>query len=115
LSDGGPRRPPISASLPAADGGIIAAMTRRDSFTLGAILAALALMFYVTHLRRPERVRPGTPEYEAYIQHYVEECLKNPTRYEVLLSLPPAELEAACRDAVLRADRFNPSARPLRG
>jgi hypothetical protein len=71
-------------------------------------------MFFLTHLYKPERVRPGTPEYDAYIQQYVEECLKAPARYEVSATISPSELEHACRDAVLKADRFNPSARPLR-
>jgi hypothetical protein len=89
-------------------------MTPRDRLLLTAILGGLALMFYVTHLYKPERVRPGSPEWEAYIQQFVEECLKAPGRYEVPASLAPGELESACRAAVIKADRFNPNARPLK-
>ena len=89
-------------------------MKARDQLILAAILGGLALMFFVTHLYKPERVRPGTPEYDAYIQKYVEECLKAPARYEISATLPPAELEPACRAAVLKADRFNPAERPLK-
>ncbi len=89
-------------------------MTLRDRLLLAAILGGLAVMFYVTHIYKPERVRPGTPEWEAYIRQFVEECLKAPARYDIPANLPPAELEPACRTAVIQADRFNPSARPLK-
>jgi hypothetical protein len=89
-------------------------MNPRDRLLLAGILGSLALMFYLTHLYKPERVRPGTPEWEAYIQQFVEECLKSPARYDIPATLPPADLEPTCRAAVLRADRFNPSIRPLK-
>jgi hypothetical protein len=89
-------------------------MKARDRLMLAAILGGLVLMFVVTRLYKPERVRPGTPEYDAYIQEYVHECLKAPGRYDIPATTPPAELEAACRTAVLQADRFNPTARPLK-
>jgi len=89
-------------------------MTLRDRLLLAGILGGLAVMFYVTHIYKPERVRPGTPEWEAYIRQFVEECLKAPARYDIAANLPPAELEPACRAAVIQADRFNPSARPLK-
>jgi len=89
-------------------------MKPRDQLILAAILGGLALMFFFTHVRKPERVRPGTPEYEAYIQHFVDECLKAPARYQISETLPSSELEPACRAAVLKADRFNPTERPLK-
>jgi hypothetical protein len=89
-------------------------MKPRDQLMLAAILGGLMLMFFVTHLYKPERVRPGTPEYDAYIQHFVEECLKAPARHQIPETLPPSDLEPACRAAVLQADRFNPSVRPLK-
>ena len=37
---------------------------------LPAILGGLAFMFFLTHLYKPEHVRPGSPEYEAYILYW---------------------------------------------
>ena len=64
-------------------------MKLRDQLILAAILGCLAFMFFVTHLYKPARVRPGTPEYNAYIQYWVEECLKAPTRFNISGTLPP--------------------------
>jgi hypothetical protein len=89
-------------------------MTLRDRLLLAGILGGLAVMFYVTHIYKPERVRPGTHEWEAYIRQFVEECLKAPARYDIPANLSPAELEPACQAAVIKADRFNPSVRPLK-
>ncbi len=89
-------------------------MKLRDQLILAAILGSLALMFFVTRHYKPERVRPGTPEYEAYIAHFVAECLRSPATYELPVTSSRAELEPACRAAVLRADRFNPTVRPLK-
>jgi len=81
---------------------------------LFAIIGGLAMLFFVTRYFKPERVKRGTPEFDAYIEHYVRECISAPDRYKLLPTLTGAELEAACRNAVLEADRFNPSARPLK-
>jgi hypothetical protein len=89
-------------------------MKLSDRLMLAAILSGLAFMFFMTHIYKPERVRPGSPEYEAYIQYWVEECVKAPARFGIAEGLAPAELEAACRAATLKADRFDPSARPLK-
>jgi hypothetical protein len=93
-------------------------MKLRDGLILAAIVGGLVLMFAVTRYSQPERVKPGSPEYDAYIEHYIAECLRNPQptdrgngEYE-----PPseAEREAACRVSVLHADRLNPDNRPLK-
>jgi len=89
-------------------------MKVRDQLMLAAIVGGLVLMFVLTRAYKPERVRPGTPEYDAYIQKYVEECLKAPGRYDIPATTAPSELESACQAAVLQADRFNPAARPLK-
>jgi hypothetical protein len=89
-------------------------MNSRDRLILAGIIGGLILTFFLTRYLKPERVRPGTPEYEAYIQQYVDECLKAPASYSIPATISPAELEPACRAAVLQADRFNPSARPLK-
>jgi hypothetical protein len=108
------RQQEIPQRLRPGDACIIGTMKPRDQLILAAILFGLALMFFLTHLYKPERVRPGTPEYDAYIRQFMEECLKAPARYDLPTSLSPTELEGACREAVLKADRFNPTARPLR-
>jgi len=90
-------------------------MQRRDWLTLASIIGGLVLMFAVTRFSQPERVKPGSPEYEAYIEHYVAECLRNPPADKA--DRPPlseAERAAACRVTVLQADRINPDARPLK-
>jgi hypothetical protein len=99
--------------------GTLDAMKSRDQLTLAAIVGGLLLMFFLTRYTQPERVKPGSPEYDAYIDHYIAECLQNPP------PAPPAdrstgaspsggEPEAACRTSVLQADRLNPDVRPLK-
>ena len=58
-------------------------MKLRDSLMLTVIVAGLALTFLMTRYFRPERVRPGSPEYAEYIESYVGQCLLTPSRYEV--------------------------------
>ena len=91
-------------------------MKLRDWLTLVSIIGGLALMFAVTRFSQPERVKPGSPEYEAYIEHYVAECLRNPPPPDKAERQLPSEAErvAACRVTVLQADRINPDARPLK-
>jgi hypothetical protein len=93
-------------------------MTLRDWLTLATIVGTLALIFVITRHGQPERVRPGSPEYTAYIEHYISECLRNPQPIDKNLGErePPsdAERETACRASVLQADRLNPENRPLR-
>jgi hypothetical protein len=92
------------------------AMKPRDWLTLAGIVGALVLMFALTRFTQPERVKPGSPEYDAYIEHYVGECLRNPQSMDKSIATLPTEAqrEAACRTAVLQADRLNPDARPLK-
>ena len=93
-------------------------MKPRDWLTLAAIIGGLLLMFGLTRFSLPERVKPGSPEYDAYIDHYIGECMRNPPSADksngarALPSEP--EREAACRVFVLQADRLNPDARPLK-
>jgi hypothetical protein len=91
-------------------------MTPRDWLTLAGILGALVVMFVLTRFTQPERVKPGSPEFDAYIDHYVGECLRNPQSLDKTIATLPTEAqrEAACRIAVLQADRLNPDARPLK-
>jgi hypothetical protein len=93
-------------------------MKLKDYLILVAIVGCLGLMFFVTRFIQPERVKPGSPEYEAYIDRFVAECLRNPQPIEASANgRPPpsqSEREAACRATVLQADRFNPDVRPLR-
>jgi hypothetical protein len=89
-------------------------MKLRDWLTLAAIVGSLALIFVVTRFGQPERVEPGSPEYDAYIEHYIAECLRNPQPIDKGESASQAEREAACRVSVLQADRFNPENRPLK-
>jgi hypothetical protein len=91
-------------------------MKLRDWLTLGAIVGGLVLMFTFTRFSQPERVKPGSPEYAEYIEHYVAECMRNPQSFDRSHSeLPPeTEREAACRITVQQADRLNPENRPLR-
>jgi hypothetical protein len=88
----------------------------RDWLTLAGIVGALVLMFALTRFSLPERVKPGSPEYDAYIDYYVGECLKNPQTLDKSIATLPSEEQrtAACRAAVLQADRLNPDARPLK-
>jgi hypothetical protein len=67
-------------------------------------------------LRQPERVKPGSPEYAEYIEHYIGECLRSPQAFDRTHSesLSEAEREAACRVTVQQADRLNPENRPLK-
>ena len=44
-------------------------MKLRDGLTLAAIVGCLALIFLITRFDQPERVKPGSPEYDAYIEH----------------------------------------------
>jgi hypothetical protein len=89
-------------------------MKLRDWLTLAAIVGSLALIFVITRFGQPERVKPGSPEYDAYIEHYIDECLRNPQPIDKgpTESVSQAEREAACRGSVLQADRFNPENRP---
>jgi hypothetical protein len=83
-------------------------MKLRDGLSLAAIVGSLALIFVITRFDQPERVKPGSPEYDAYIEHYIAECLRNPQ------SIDKGASEAACRVSVLQADRLNPDNRPLK-
>jgi len=91
-------------------------MKLRDGLTLAAIVGSLALIFVITRFDQPERVKPGSPEYDAYIEHHIAECLRNPQPIDKGASEPAsqAEREAACRAAVLQADRLDPENRPLK-
>jgi hypothetical protein len=93
-------------------------MKLRDGLTLAVIVGALALMFAITRFSQPERVKPGTPEYDAYIEHHIGECLRTPPPIDRSHSerepTSEAEREAACRVTVLQTDRLNPENRPLR-
>jgi hypothetical protein len=93
-------------------------MKLRDALILAGILIGLALMFVVSRHGRGERVKPGSPEYAAYIDAYVAECLQKQrvggSGEAARASASPAEREAACRAFVLQADRFNPGARPFK-
>jgi hypothetical protein len=92
-------------------------MKLKDWLILVAIVGSLVLMFFVTRFSQPERVKPGSPEYEAYIDRFVAECLRNPPPIEASLNRPPpsqSQREATCRATVLQADRFNPDVRPLK-
>jgi hypothetical protein len=93
-------------------------MKTNDWFILGAIVGGLVLMFFFTRHTQPERVKPGTAEYEAYIERFVAECLRNQPPGEPDKSGLPAssdaERVAACRASVLQADRLYPDGRPLR-
>jgi hypothetical protein len=91
-------------------------MKPRDWLTLAGIVGALVFMFALTRFTLPERVKPGTPEFDAYIDHYVGECLKNPQALDKSIATLPTEEQraAACRTAVLQADRINPDVRPLK-
>jgi hypothetical protein len=42
-------------------------MKPRDWLTLAAILGGLLLMFVMTRFSLPERVKPGSPEFDAYV------------------------------------------------
>lgn len=93
-------------------------MKFRDGLTLTAIVGALALMFAITRFSQPERIKPGSPEHDAYIEHYIGECLRTPPPADRRRSerepISEAEREAACRVTVLQADRLNPENRPVR-
>ena len=93
-------------------------MKLRDWLTLAMIVSGLVLMFLITRYSHPARVKPGSPEYTEYIEHYVAECLRNPQSPDKNPAErePPsdAEREAACRIFVLQADRLNPEHRPLK-
>jgi hypothetical protein len=93
-------------------------MKLRDWLILTSIVGGLVLMFAVTRYSLPERVKPGSPEYAAYIEHYVAECLRSPSPAEKtqvsLDTRSESERETACRVFVQQADRLNPVARPLK-
>ena len=91
-------------------------MKLRDWLTLAAIVGGLVVMFMITRYSQPERVKPGSPEYAEYIEHYIGECLRSPQAFDRTHSesLSEAEREAACRVTVLQADRLNPENRPLK-
>ena len=42
-------------------------MKLRDGPTLAAIVCSLVLIFVITRFDQPERVKPGSPEYDAYM------------------------------------------------
>ena len=93
-------------------------MNLRDWLILTSIVGGLVLMFAVTRYSQPERVKPGSPEYNAYIEHYVAECLRSPPPADKgqvsLETRSESEREMACRVSVRQADRLNPVARPLK-
>jgi hypothetical protein len=93
-------------------------MKPSDWLTLAAMVGGLLLMFAVTRFSLPERVKPGSPEYDAYIDRYIAECMRNPPAGDKSGSAralsSESEREAACRVFVLHADRINPDARPLK-
>lgn len=93
-------------------------MKLRDWLILTSIVGGLVLMFAVTRYSLPERVKPGSPEYAAYIEHYVAECLRSPPPADKSQAPPElrseSERESACRISVQQADRLNPVARPLK-
>lgn len=93
-------------------------MKLRDWLTLATIVGGLVLMFGVTRYSLPERVKPGSDEYQAYIERYVAECLRNPPPADkspiARDQRPETDREAACRMTVHQADRLNPVARPLK-
>jgi hypothetical protein len=93
-------------------------MKLHDWLILATIVGGLVLMFAVTRSTLPERVKPGAPEYDAYIERYVAECLRSPPPAEKgQVARDPrsdSEREAACRATVQQADRLNPVARPLK-
>src|SRR6478736_5735264 len=74
-------------------------MKMRDWLTLAAIVGGLVVMFMITRYSQPERVKPGSPEYVEYIEHYIGECLRSPQAFDRTHSesLSEAEREAACR------------------
>ena len=79
-------------------------MKLRDWLTLAAIVGGLVVMFMITRYSQPERVKPGSPEYVEYIEHYIGECLRSPQAFDKTHSesLSEAEREAgrerfACR------------------
>jgi hypothetical protein len=93
-------------------------MRLHDRLTLVAIVGGLLLMFFLTRYSQPERAKPGSPEYDAYIDYYIAECMRNPPPVDKSNSaraLPSeTEREASCRIYVMQADRLNPGARPLK-
>jgi hypothetical protein len=91
-------------------------MNLRDWLILTSIVGGLVLMFGVTRYSLPERVKPGSPEYDAYIERYVAECLRSPPadKSQAASERSDSERESACRVAVQQADRLNPVARPLK-
>lgn len=93
-------------------------MKLRDWLILTSIVGGLALMFAVTRYSQPERVKPGSPEYAAYIEYYVAECLRAPPPadkgHTPVVLRSESERESACRVSVQQADRLNPVARPLK-
>jgi hypothetical protein len=93
-------------------------MNLRDWLILTSIVGGLALMFGVTRYSLPERVKPGSPEYAAYIEYYVAECLRGPPASDKSQAQAEArsdpQRESACRVSVQQADRLNPVARPLK-
>ena len=48
-------------------GGRERVMKLRDGPTLAAIVCSLVLIFVITRFDQPERVKPGSPEYDAYM------------------------------------------------
>src|SRR3981081_672914 len=96
-------------------GGTWRVMKLRDWLTLAAIVGGLVLMFMITRYSQPERVKPGSPEYVEYIDHYIAECLRNPQSFDRSHSELPseAEREAACRNSVQQADPLKPTNRQV--
>lgn len=92
-------------------------MKLKDWLILVVFVGGLGLVFFLTRFTQPERVKPGSPEYEAYIDRFVAECLRNPQPIQASANGGPpseSEREATCRATVLQADRFNPDVRPLK-
>jgi hypothetical protein len=93
-------------------------MTLHDRLALVTIVGGLLLIFVLTRYSQPERAKPGSPEYDEYIDYYIAECMRNPPLVDKISSthaLPSeTEREASCRIAVMQADRLNPGGRPLK-
>jgi hypothetical protein len=93
-------------------------MKVRDWLILLSIVGGLTLMFFLTRYSQPVRVKPGSPEYAAYIERYVAECLRNGQSSDSgsvgHAVSPQSDREAVCRASVLQTDRFNPDGRPLK-
>src|SRR5262245_3278310 len=71
-------------------GGTGRVMNLRDGLSLAAIVGSLALIFAIPRFDQPERVKPGSPEYDAYIEHYIADvCEPRSRSIRVPASRPP--------------------------